>query len=63
VPAEKLARACDLAISEGKPIVLKAYGLAVVPDMTALRGIAQGTELPDTQRFHTKNGREVMVYT
>ncbi len=63
MPAEVLMGAADLALSEGKPIILKAYGIIVVPDMTALRAIAHDTELPDTQRFHTKEGREVMVYT
>lgn len=62
IPAEVLMDGADLAISQGKPIVLEAYGLVVVPDMTALRSIAQGGELPDTQRCHTKDGREVMVY-
>jgi hypothetical protein len=62
IPSEVLMYAADLAIIQGKPIILETYGLVVVPDLSALRAIAQGKELPDTQRYHTKDGREVMVY-
>jgi hypothetical protein len=63
IPTEVLAAAADLAISEGRSIILEAYGLVVVPDVTALTAIAHGKDLPDTQRYHTKDGREVMVYS
>lgn len=59
---EILMAAADAAIHHGKPQILKTYGLVVAPDLTALRAIALGEELPDTFRMHTKEGREVMVY-
>ncbi len=31
--------------------------------MTALSAIAEGKELPDTQRFHIEDGRDVMFYS
>lgn len=63
VPSEVLMYAADEAILHGKPQILKSYGLIVVPDLTVLRAIGAGQELPDTFRLHTSDGREVMVYT
>jgi hypothetical protein len=63
MPTEVFMHAVDLALSEGKSVILEAYGIVVVPDITALTAIAHGKELPDTQRYHTKDGREVMVYS
>ena len=57
MPTEVLMYAAEEAILHGKPQILKSYGLVVVPDLTALRAIAAGKEMPDTFRLHTSEGR------
>jgi hypothetical protein len=47
MPAEVLMHAADLALSEGKSVILEVYGIVVVPDITALTAIAHGRELPE----------------
>jgi hypothetical protein len=62
LPVEVLNLAADKAIEVGRSVVLKRYGLVVVPDLVALRVIAARKELPDTQHYHRPDGREVLLY-
>jgi hypothetical protein len=55
VPAEVLMQAVELALAEGRSIILKTHGLVVVPDLPALRAIPLGEELPDTQGLQMRS--------